>query len=220
MTSYINDLITKMNNAPSFNKKQVIPITEDSRVLQFYIGAHGSGKTRYAGNDAIDVDATLLMEDGLDVPLYIDGVQSPEGYAKAVSICLKKIETLMENGKNHIKVSNNNVIRKEWIPYLELAVKYGYTVIFTTPTNGIMYYNHPTVKNASKDQQIQYLIKLRSAGVKKFPVEVINDACCRTLGLSQWFINNKKCGDNPALWLEIVEPYRNEKPSKYSTDEY
>jgi predicted kinase len=139
-----------------------------SKTLVVLVGPPGSGKSTLAQSMVSD---SYICEADTYHGLYTNGKINPSLLATAHRECQSRVKTLMSHHAPVIVQSNTNLDLGERgiLPYLTLAITYGYQVKIMLPQYGMLHFPyHPSV-----DMQIDHLVQSREKGDKIIPKSVI-----------------------------------------------
>jgi predicted kinase len=163
-------------------------IPSTSKKLYISFGVPGSGKTSRLGKFAeeIGLESECIFKSELrDLasnktmatheadnykPLYERGF-NPRLLGDAHKWCQSNLEAEMAAGHSHVFQSNTNLNPRDMIPYLDMAIKYGYEVIIVLPSEGSLLH-YPTELTYS--DQVRKVIENRNGskpGEKVIPRE-------------------------------------------------
>lgn len=136
-------------------------------ILIILIGVPGSGKSTLAKQYVSD---ELICEADTFPGLYIDGKLQGHLLPQAHEVCQEKVRKVMDAKSNIIFQSNTNLRIDSILPYLILAMKFGYQVRLQLPINDLLHYEH----DWNREQQIQIISTLRSSGEKIIPPQILS----------------------------------------------
>lgn len=102
-----------------------------NKVLFFLKGAPGSGKTTTA-QQLVDDDSVYEADKfpGWWITGEYKYILDKTLIKQSHDWCQSQVDEAMALGKTPIAVSNNSTEQRDWIPYIQLAKKHGYTCIF------------------------------------------------------------------------------------------
>lgn len=139
-----------------------------SKTLVVLVGPSGSGKSTLAQSMVSD---SYICEADTYQGLYTQGKINPSLLATAHRECQSRVKTLMSHQAPVIVQSNTNLDLGERgiLPYLNLAITYGYQVNIVLPHHGLLHFPyHPSL-----DMQVDHLVRSREKGDKIIPESVI-----------------------------------------------
>lgn len=115
--------------------------------------------------------------------------------------CIGSVRICMEND-HQVILDNTNLNMDHWIPYLELAKEFGYTIRICVPSKKLLFYD---VKGKDRSElQLAYLIQVRSKGSKIIPESTMRTFDKMFLNtLSVINTNKSSCGSDPHKWLTL-----------------
>jgi predicted kinase len=126
----------------------------------FYIliGIPGSGKSTYAKTLT---NEDMLCEADRYPNLYTEGRLNFDLLETAHVYCRMCVIQRMTKGEENIVQSNTNLELGEngILPYIKMAIKYGYNVHIILPSYGLLYFDN----DLSENDQIKLLKKIRGA---------------------------------------------------------
>jgi predicted kinase len=140
-----------------------------SKTLILLVGPSGSGKSTLAQSMVSD---SYICEADTYQGLYTNGKINPSLLETAHKECQSRVKALMKERTPVIVQSNTNLDLGERgiLPYLNIAIIYGYQVTIILPQHGLLHFPyHPSI-----DMQIEHLIRSREKGDKIIPESVIN----------------------------------------------
>jgi predicted kinase len=140
-----------------------------SKTLMILVGPPGSGKSTLAQSIT---SASCICEADTYPGLYTNGKLNSSLLAKAHQECQSRVKRLMVHHTPVIVQSNTNLDLGERgiLPYLRLAITYGYLVTIILPQYGVLHFPyHPEM-----DMQVDHLVRSREKGDKIIPEPIIH----------------------------------------------
>ena len=136
-------------------EKKVREMASGAKTFYIFVGVSGAGKTTAgrALGEPNEADAYR--------GLYDKGVINPRKLGRAHEWCQSNVRRLMSRSVPTVVQSNTNLNVDHIIPYLDMAIEFGYQVRFVLPKNDLLFYE--TKRPMSRREQVKLISSVRGS---------------------------------------------------------